>query len=1800
GCTYFLSFTITQPTALVAGIVSSTNISCNGTSTGSATVSATGGATPYVYLWNDIAAQTTATATGLAAGTYNVLITDANGCTASASVTITEPAAAIDITTVAAVPVNPTCSGAANGSIDITVTGGTAPYFYAWSNGTNSADASGLMGGNYFVTVTDALGCQITGGPYTLTEPAAVTITVSGIVNTQCSSALGSVVLTSSDCSTITLNGVTKASGSTWSGLVAGYYTATSNGTCPASASFNITNSNSTLAATVSVANPLCNGGTVTANVTANGGTAPYTFVLNGGTSNTTGVFAGLSAGNYNVLVTDANGCTFAVAFTITQPTALIAGIHSFSNISCNGASTGFASVIVSGGTAPYSYLWDDGTAQTTATATGLAAGTYIVIITDANGCTASAFVTITEPAAALDITTVATVITNPTCNGYNNGSIDITVSGGTAPYFFAWSNGQGIEDAGSLTAGNYFVTVTDANGCQITGWPYTLTEPAAVTITVSNLVNTQCNASAGSVVLTSSDGSTITVNGITLPSGSIFTGLAAGYHTAVSNGLCFATVTFNIINVNSTLAAVVNVAQPLCNDSSGTATVSVNGGMAPYSYQINNGTAQSSNVFTNLLPGVYNITVTDSIGCTYMVSFNVTVPTIIFAEIIINADETCAGTADGSATVNASGGTTPFTYLWSVNAGSQTTAIATGLSASTYTVTVTDANGCQATATVTIGVGPTPVVFAGLNDTICSNATYTLNGASVTNATSIVWSTSGTGTFSNMFIVNPVYTPSTADIAAGSVTLVMSAQSTSPCAAATDTIVLTIIPQPFINAGADASVCAGNTFTPSASGSNYTNLAWSSSGTGTFSNANILNAVYTPSASDLLAGSVMLTLTASTHASCANAVDNVVLTFINSVTANAGPDQTVYAQTSVTMNANNPAPGSGQWILISGPSVPFIVDPTNPNTNITGLTAGTYIFRWIVNNTPCPNTWDEMVVNNIPSADLAVVKTVSNANPVAGSQISYTITVTNNGPSTAQDVVVTDVLPAGLTIAGVTPGMGSWTAPLWTIGTLSNGQTATLQLLVNVNSTVAQGMVINNMASAGSSTFDPNMVNNSDTALVTVNTLADLSVTKVANSATIQAGNMVTYTITLTNNGPSMAANVVVTDVLPTGLTLVNATPDIGTWIAPVWNVGNVNTGSVYTLTVIAQVDPSLSNGTLIDNITSVTSSTTDPVSANNADTASIVVTALADLAITKVSSANPVLAGDTLTYTITVVNNGYSNAANVTVTDILPVDLVFVSATTTTGTWNAPLWTIGTLNSGDTAVLTVITYVQAGTPNGITISNTATVSSTTPDPDGSNNSDTELTYVNAFADLAITKTANNDTVVAGENVIYTITVTNYGISSAQNVTVNEMLPVNMTLVSAVPSTGTWTYPVWSLGTLLVGAQETLLVTATVNSNVAEGDTITNTVSVNSTTHDPDTLNNIDSYDINIITSADIRLAKSSQKTMYYQGDTVIYTINVTNDGFSDALNVIVTDVLPTGLTYVSGIVTMGTWNYPIWQVGMMTPGQTETLILRATVDSNMTGGTQIINLASATTDTYDPDTTNNTNNDGDALITISHADLAITKMGNVTSVMAGDNLSYTITVINNGPVTSYGLTITDTLPLGLIFISASDNGIYDSINNTVIWMVPTLSVNESVSFTLQTKVERKVTGGSIIENMVTVNSLTDDINLNNNTAHEYTIVQSLILPFIPQGFSPNGDGVNDYFVITGLEGFPNHSFMILNRWGNKVYEAAPYNNDWDGTNMFGITVGGNELPVGTYFYIFDTGIEGQEVIKGYIYLNR
>ena len=642
---YVISITIVNLCSnLALSSNTQSNISCNGGSNGAASVNIpTGGASPYRYNWTpgNPTGDGTTSISGLTAGTYICTVTDANNCTKQQSVIITQPSA---ITSSIASQTNASCNGGNNGSATITAGGGTPNYTYFWSpSGGNSATAAGLSAGNYTCTITDANSCTKTQS-VTITQPSAITSSLTQI-------------------------------------------------------------------------NASCNGrNNGSATITAGGGTPNYTYFWSpsGGNSATA---AGLSAGNYTCTITDANSCTKTQSVTITQPSAITSSLTQI-NASCNGGSNGSSKVTAGGGTAPYTYSWSP-SGGTAATAAGLSAGNYTCTITDANSCTKTQSVTITQPSA---ITSSLTQI-NASCNGGSNGSSKVTAGGGTAPYTYLWSpSGGTAATAAGLAAGNYTCTITDANSCTKTQ-SVAITQPSAITSSFTQ-INVSCNGG-------SNGSATITAGGGT-PNYTYFWSPSGG-NSATAAGLAAGNYTCTITDANScTKQQSVTISQPSaitssftqinasCNGgSNGSSKVTAGGGTAPYTYSWSpsGGTAATA---AGLSAGNYTCTITDANSCTKQQSVTISQPSAITSSFTqINAS--CNGGSNGSSKVTAGGGTAPYTYSWSPSGG--TAATAAGLSAGNYTCTITDANNCTKQQSVTI---TQPSVQPDNITTISSCASYT------------------------------------------------------------------------------------------------------------------------------------------------------------------------------------------------------------------------------------------------------------------------------------------------------------------------------------------------------------------------------------------------------------------------------------------------------------------------------------------------------------------------------------------------------------------------------------------------------------------------------------------------------------------------------------------------------------------------------------------------------------------------------------------------------------------------------------------------------------------------------------------------------------------------------------------------------------------------------------------------------------------------------------------------------------------------------------------------------------------
>jgi hypothetical protein len=693
------NFTVTQPTAINTSSGSQTNVSCNGGTNGSASVSPSGGTPGYTYSWSP-SGGTAATATGLAAGSYTVTVTDANGCTATRNYTITQPSS---INTASGSQTNVSCNGGTNGSASVSPSGGTPGYSYSWSpSGGTAATATGLAAGSYTVTVTDANGCTATRN-YTITQPSSINTASGSQTNVSCNGGTNGSASVSPSGGTPGYTYSWSPSGgtaATATGLAAGSYTVTvtdANG-CTATRNYTITQPSSINTASGSQTNVSCNGGTNgSASVSPSGGTPGYTYSWSpsGGTAATA---TGLAAGSYTVTVTDANGCTATRNYIITQPSSINTASGFQTNVSCNGGSNGSASVFPTGGTPGYTYSWSP-SGGTAATATGLVAGSYTVTVTDANGCMATRNFTITESSVITDITSQ----TNVSCNGGSNGSASVIASGGTPGYTYSWSpSGGTAAEATGLTAGTYTCTITDANSCTVIE-TFIITEPLAITATTSQ-TNLSCNGGSNGSASVIASGGTPGYTYSWSPSGGTAaeaTGLSAGTYicTITDANSCSVTETF-IITEPLAITNITSQTNVSCNGgSNGSASVIASGGTPGYTYSWSPSGGTAAEV-TGLSAGTYVCTITDVNSCSVTETFIITEPSVI-TTVTSQTDITCSGDSNGSASVIASGGTPGYTYSWSPSGG--TAAEATGLSAGTYICTITDANSCSKTETFII-----------------------------------------------------------------------------------------------------------------------------------------------------------------------------------------------------------------------------------------------------------------------------------------------------------------------------------------------------------------------------------------------------------------------------------------------------------------------------------------------------------------------------------------------------------------------------------------------------------------------------------------------------------------------------------------------------------------------------------------------------------------------------------------------------------------------------------------------------------------------------------------------------------------------------------------------------------------------------------------------------------------------------------------------------------------------------------------------------------------------------------------
>ncbi len=633
-------------------------------------------------------------------------------------------------------------------------------------------------------------------------------------------------------------------------------------------------------------------------------------------------------------------------------------------------------------------------------------------------------------------------------------------------------------------------------------------------------------------------------------------------------------------------------------------------------------------------------------------------------------------------------------------------------------------------------------------------------------------------------------------------------------------------------------------------------------------------------------------------------------------------------------------------------------------------------------------NSWSVQITTaSCPTADLSITKTDGQASAVPGQPITYTITAGNAGPSAVTGATVADTFPAALT--GVTwtcTGAGGGSCPASGSGNLnaSVNLPAGGSVTFTVNAAIdpaATGTLSNTAAiTAPAGVTDPAPANNSATDNTDLTPQADLSITKSDDADPVVAGTLLTYTVVVVNGGPSVANDVQVTDTLPAGVSFVSSTAPGGCTGAGVLlcDVGTVQPGlpnSVsFTITVlVGQGAPPA--GTTLTNSAAVTATTPDPDPAYNTAVETTQVVSESSLVTLKVDSDDPVLAGTSLAYTITVQNNGPSDAHNIVVTDVLPAGVTYASDSFGCNTAALPTLTcnVGTLPASGIQTITLNVLVDPSTLG--TITNTVTV---TGDPSliGTLVSSQD-TLVLASADLAVSKQIlSGSPFLPGSTVTYRVTVTNNGPSDAGGFTLSDVLPAGLTYVSHTASAGSYSNATgdWVVGALASGGSVTLDLTAAINSGT-ENTTLTNTAAITSTsTPDPDTANNTASANFtagqrqqpgqSTGTGAggpsvfDPAVTKRGTPTAVAIGETVVWTIEVSNPSGSPINFVLVNDPIPAQFDIVGVTTTQGTpsvnGQVVTVDIGTLAPGQIVTIQIETVGNQNALPG-QVCNTARA-----------------------------------------------------------------------------------------------------------------------------------------------------------------------------------------------------------------------------------------------------
>ncbi len=769
-------------------------------------------------------------------------------------------------------------------------------------------------------------------------------------------------------------------------------------------------------------------------------------------------------------------------------------------------------------------------------------------------------------------------------------------------------------------------------------------------------------------------------------------------------------------------------------------------------------------------------------------------------------------------------------------------------------------------------------------------------------------------------------------------------------------------------------------------------------------------------------------------------------------------------------------------------------------------------------------------VATVVSSADMAVTDAAS-PNPVAaGANITYTQVVTNNGPSAADNATMVTAVPANTTFisesvpAGwscINPGINNTGNVVCTDTNLAGSTSATFTMVVKVNTGVANGTVITNSVSVASSATDPNSANNTATATTVVGgTGPDLTVTNVASPNPVQAGNNITYTQVVTNTGSTAATGGTFTEATPANTTFVSITPPAG-WTCTGFpgtpcTDASVAAGSSGTFSVVYTVNAGTANGTVITD-TATANATNQSYGANSAVATDVVAAATqADLALSTTATPGAVLAGNDITYTQTVTNNGPSAAAGATFTEATPTNTNFQSISAPAG-WTCTTPAVGatgtitctdpSVASGTSADITVVLNVPS-TVTAASITAASSVSATTSDPNSANNSTSVTTNVIVACDLTVTNSGTPSPVTAGSNITYTQTITNHGPANCSTATFTEPTPANTTFQSVAAVTtggGTWTCP--NVGPVSCtnasvppGSVGTITAVYKVNAGIAAGTLITDTDTGATTTRDTNPSDNSATVTIAVTsaTQADLSVTNSGSPNPATAGSNITYTQSVSNAGPATANAPVFTETLPANTTAVSLSGPAG-WtcvlaSFTCTDTTTMAANATANFTFVVTVNAGVASGTTITQTDSVASTTSDPNSGNNGVTIG--IPVGNSADVSVTNTPNPVPVQAGNNITYTQVVSNAGPSAAASVTLTDTLPANTTAVSLTGPAGWTCTLATRTCTDPTLASASPATISYVVSVNAGTAAGTAVNETATVSSTTSDPNPSNNTA--------------------------------------------------------------------------------------------------------